>query len=75
MAPAFILFPLKTYEGGFGGEPNCEAHGGYTFCALAGLTLLQKMHLINMETLLKWLANRQMTVEGGFQVEINLEIL
>ena len=25
----------QTYEGGFGGEPGNEAHGGYTFCALA----------------------------------------
>ena len=29
----------KTYEGGLGGEPGNEAHGGYTFCGLAALSL------------------------------------
>jgi hypothetical protein len=30
----------QTYEGGFGGEPFTEAHGGYTFCATAAVQLL-----------------------------------
>jgi protein farnesyltransferase subunit beta len=30
----------QTYEGGFGAEPNNEAHGGYAFCAIASLRLL-----------------------------------
>lgn len=34
------LLRCQTYEGGFAGCPNQEAHGGYTFCALAALTLL-----------------------------------
>ena len=27
----------QSYEGGFGGEPGNEAHGGYAFCAVAAL--------------------------------------
>lgn len=49
----------QTYEGGFGGEPNVEAHGGYTYCALAALQLLQRqssLHtIINTSALHGWL--------------------
>ena len=34
------LLALQTYEGGLGGEPGNEAHGGYTFCGLAALALV-----------------------------------
>lgn len=37
---ADFLLRCQTYEGGFGGEPFNEAHGGYNFCALAGLLIL-----------------------------------
>lgn len=30
----------QTYEGGLGGVPDQEAHGGYTFCGIAALALL-----------------------------------
>ena len=58
----------QTYEGGFGGVPGMEAHGGYSFCGLAALMLMNKAQLCNTENLLKWAANRQMRLEGGFQV-------
>jgi len=35
-----FIASCQTYEGGFGGEPHAEAHGGYTYCALAALRLL-----------------------------------
>ena len=64
----------QTYEGGFGGEPGCEAHGGYTFCGTAALHLLQKrfpakkpMDRIDGDALLRWSVRRQMRLEGGFQ--------
>ena len=28
------VMQCQTYEGGFGGEPFNEAHGGYIFCGL-----------------------------------------
>jgi len=66
----FKINYLKTYEGGFGGEPGCESHGGYTFCALATFALMQKMYLIDTQSALRWLVFRQMKLEGGFQVNI-----
>ncbi|GJQ66599.1 hypothetical protein Trydic_g4574 [Trypoxylus dichotomus] len=61
----------QTYEGGFSGCPGMEAHGGYTFCGLASLFLLNKVHLCDVKSLLRWLVNRQMKYEGGFQGRTN----
>lgn len=56
----------QTYEGGFGPIPNAEAHGGYTFCAVACLMILKKSNLIKFDPLLRWLVKKQMAYEGGF---------
>ncbi|XP_046738518.1 protein farnesyltransferase subunit beta [Diprion similis] len=61
----------QTWEGGFGGCPGMEAHGGYTFCALAALLLLEKSKLCDISSLLRWTVNRQMRLEGGFQGRTN----
>lgn len=68
----------QSYEGGFGGEPFAEAHGGYTFCALGALQILTKARGENLEdsgvnytALRDWLVNRQMGYEGGFQGRCN----
>jgi protein farnesyltransferase subunit beta len=37
-----FLIGCQTYEGGFCCSPYGEAHGGYTFCALASLIILSK---------------------------------
>ena len=42
----------QTWEGGFGGCPGMEAHGGYTYCGLASLVLLGKTHLCHIPSLL-----------------------
>jgi len=69
--PSWII-RCQTYEGGFGAEPNCcEAHGGYTFCAIASLALLRKTYLLNADQTLRWLVNRQTTKENGFQGRTN----
>ena len=65
------LLRCQTYEGGFGGVPGMEAHGGYSFCGLAALILLGKERLCNLDTLLLWAAERQMRCEGGFQGRTN----
>ncbi len=41
----------QTYEGGFGGEPGTEAHGGYAFCAVAALSILDSLHLADVSAL------------------------
>lgn len=62
----------QTYEGGFGGEPGNEAHGGYAYCAIATLYLLQDgFNKINVPLLCHWITMRQMQVEGGYQGRTN----
>ncbi|KAI8373007.1 terpenoid cyclases/protein prenyltransferase alpha-alpha toroid [Radiomyces spectabilis] len=61
----------QSYEGGIGPAPSKEAHNGYTFCALAAMKILDGMHLLNMDKLIKWCAGRQMALEGGFQGRTN----
>jgi prenyltransferase beta subunit len=63
---ADFLLACQTHEGGFSGEPGGEAHGAYTFCAVAGLYLLGQLHRADLPALARWLAARQMSLEGGF---------
>lgn len=42
----------QTWEGGFGGSPGMEAHGGYGFCGLAALMLLGKPHFCCLKSFL-----------------------
>ncbi|KAL3288746.1 hypothetical protein HHI36_003181 [Cryptolaemus montrouzieri] len=65
------IVSCQTYEGGFGGCPDMEAHGGYTFCGLAALIILRKQQLCDIQALLRWLVHRQMRFEGGFQGRTN----
>lgn len=61
----------QTYEGGFGGAPDLEAHGGYTFCGIASLALLNQANRCDKKALLQWTLRRQMSYEGGFQGRTN----
>ncbi|NWT05446.1 FNTB farnesyltransferase, partial [Mionectes macconnelli] len=61
----------QNWEGGIGGVPGMEAHGGYTFCGMAALVILQQEHLLNLRSLLHWVTGRQMRFEGGFQGRCN----
>lgn len=60
------LLKCQTYEGGFGAGPGHEAHGGYTFCGVASLVLLNQLHRCDVEALLHWTVNKQQKLEGGF---------
>ena len=66
-----FLAACQTQEGGFGGEPFSEAHGGYTFCALAAAWLLGGLDRIDTHRLTEWLVRRQMSFEGGFSGRAN----
>ena len=68
---ADYLLSCQTYEGGFGGEPGQEAHGGYVFCAFAALVILGRAEEADLVSLEGWVARRQMEVEGGFQGRTN----
>ena len=61
----------QTFEGGLGPEPYCEAHGGYSYCGIATLALLNQISAIDIDRFILWLVNRQMKVEGGFQGRTN----
>ena len=70
----FLICRCQTYEGGFGGAPGMEAHGGYSFCGLAALALMGRARLCDTDRLLRWAANRQMRQEGGFQVGVKFTL-
>ncbi len=65
------ILRCQTYEGGLGGEPGNEAHGGYTFCAVAAMVLLGELHRLDTVRLQRWVLNRQMALEGGFSGRAN----
>ncbi|KAG9291155.1 hypothetical protein G9A89_013027 [Geosiphon pyriformis] len=57
----------QTFDGGIGGVPGDEAHGGYTFCGVAAMEIMGTTHLLDIPLLLKWAVSLQMKLEGGFQ--------
>ncbi|KAL4859002.1 Protein farnesyltransferase subunit beta [Chlorella vulgaris] len=61
----------QSHEGGIGGEPWNEAHGGYTFCGLAAAVLLGKAQALDLDGLLRWAVRCQGQVEGGFMGRTN----
>lgn len=60
------ILSCQTYEGGFGSVPGSEAHGGYTFCCVASLCLLNQLERADLSSLLRWLTNKQLSEQGGF---------
>ncbi|SCU82049.1 LADA_0C02696g1_1 [Lachancea dasiensis] len=67
-----FLLDCQTYEGGFGACPHeDEAHGGYTFCAVAGLMILKGLHKCKVDSLLEWCSGRQTNGEKGFSGRSN----
>ncbi|KAG6520523.1 hypothetical protein ZIOFF_017580 [Zingiber officinale] len=64
------ILSCQTYEGGIAGEPSSEAHGGYTFCGLATMILINEADRLDLPSLIDWVAFRQ-GVECGFQGRAN----
>ena len=70
------LSRCQTYEGGISAGPNNEAHGAYTFCALACLCILGPPRetlkkYLDLRSLIRWLSARQYAPEGGFAGRTN----
>jgi len=61
----------QTYEGGIGGCPGNEAHGGYAFCAMSAVSILNRLDVLDLHSLLQWAVSRQLGFEGGFQGRTN----
>ncbi|XP_057983831.1 protein farnesyltransferase subunit beta isoform X2 [Malania oleifera] len=64
------ILSCQTYEGGIAGEPGSEAHGGYTFCGLATMILINEVNRLDLTSLINWVAFRQGR-ECGFQGRTN----
>ncbi len=58
----------QSYEYGIGQGPGLEGHGGTTFCAIASLVLMGRLHTAfskkQIQGIIKWCIFRQQT---GFQ--------
>ncbi|RKO87524.1 terpenoid cyclases/protein prenyltransferase alpha-alpha toroid, partial [Blyttiomyces helicus] len=48
---AEFVVRCQSYEGGISCRPGNEAHGGYTFCALAAMEILGKAELLDLDAL------------------------
>ncbi|KAI3831721.1 hypothetical protein MKX03_016519 [Papaver bracteatum] len=64
------ILSCQTYEGGISGEPGTEAHGGYTFCELTTMILINESDRLDLLSLIDWMAFCQ-GVESGFQGRTN----
>ncbi|XP_010528258.1 PREDICTED: protein farnesyltransferase subunit beta isoform X2 [Tarenaya hassleriana] len=64
------ILSCQTYEGGIAGEPGSEAHGGYTFCGLAAMILINEVDRLDLASLTDWVVHRQ-GIELGFQGRTN----
>ena len=75
------LNKCQTFEGGFGGLPHTESHGGYSFCAMAcyfillnpkyGAFLTQIEQQIDFQLFIRWAVMRQYQIEGGLSGRTN----
>ena len=52
---------LQTYEGGLGGEPGNEAHGGYAYCGCAAAALGGCLDCLDLPALRDWAASMQVS--------------
>lgn len=68
---ASFITACQTYEGGIGGEPGNEAHGGYAFCGLAAAVIADQHSCLDLHHLAKWATACQGAVEGGFMGRTN----
>ena len=59
---------LQTYEGGLGGEPGNEAHGGYAYCGVAAGALAGCLGCLDLPALQAWAASMQVSMLVGPQV-------
>ncbi|KAJ1568223.1 Geranylgeranyl transferase type-1 subunit beta, partial [Nowakowskiella sp. JEL0078] len=68
------IISCQTHEGGFGQNPLNEAHGGFTYVAIASLNLASLLQTVLPENsqernrVIYWLVNRQVS---GFQGRLN----
>ena len=64
------IIKTQTHEGGLSNVVGGEAHGGYTFCGVAGLAAMGRLQDLDVSRLLFWLSRRQCEY-GGFNGRTN----
>lgn len=67
---AETILASQTHEGGIANVVGGEAHGGFTFCGVAALAALGRLHELDISRLLEWLSQRQVEF-GGFNGRTN----
>ncbi|TRY53558.1 Protein farnesyltransferase subunit beta/PFTB repeat [Cryptosporidium tyzzeri] len=65
------ILNCSGFDGGYSGDFGGESHGGYTYCVVSGLCILGKSSIIDIDSLLYWIVQRQSGIEGGFQGRTN----
>ncbi|THH06571.1 hypothetical protein EW145_g3993 [Phellinidium pouzarii] len=58
------LIKCRNFDGGFGVSPGAESHAGQIFVCVAALTILDRLDVVDADTLAWWLAERQLP-NGG----------
>ncbi|CAB4285677.1 unnamed protein product [Prunus armeniaca] len=64
------ILSCQTYEGGISAEPGTEAHGGYTFCGVATMIMINQVNQLDLPKLIDWLVFQQ-GKECGFKGRTN----
>ncbi|PQP93286.1 protein farnesyltransferase subunit beta-like [Prunus yedoensis var. nudiflora] len=64
------ILSCQTYEGGISAEPGTEAHGGYTFCGVATMIMINQVNQLDLPRLIDWLVFQQ-GKECGFKGRTN----
>lgn len=67
---AEVILASQTHEGGISNVIGGEAHGGFTFCGVAALALLDRLQDLDVSRLMEWLSQRQVQF-GGFNGRTN----
>ncbi len=53
-----------NFDGGFGCIPGAESHSGQIYCCVGFLSIMNRLHLINVDLLGWWLSERQLPSGG-----------
>ena len=60
----FRFANAQNFDGGFGSVPGAESHSGQIFCCVGALSITSSLHLLELEKLSWWLAERQLPTGG-----------
>ena len=63
---AAVQFVLRcqNWDGGFGVVPQAESHAGQIFCCVGALSIVNRLHDIDVDKVSWWLAERQLPSGG-----------